>query len=257
LVTAVLGPNFWTVPSPFGGIPWNLCLLIVTLICGGVTLIDNWARISYVIYHRQHHYRNNNQTQNKFGNKTQNKFGKFNYLVAFSRFAPFLLLCLGFFVWMALSPSNIMQRHPRAISWVMGFLFCKLVTALMVAHITNDQYHPLGKTVWLVAGVAMQYVIQMRFAEGGGFSDVSLHALTQAWGGGRDYNMHGLPTVPLPTTLVPLPELRTQEDFVLYELLLITGVSYFHYVLSVVIEVSEALGIKCFTIPYPNKGCKT
>ena len=80
-----------------------------------------------------------------------------------------------------------MQRHPRVMSWVMGFLFCKvknrkkqrnflvltlhprhhaeaevdtariffwslffwkLVTALMVSHITNDEYHPMGKTVW-------------------------------------------------------------------------------------------------------------
>ena len=48
------------------------------------------------------------------------------------------------------------QRHPRAMSWVMGFLFCKLVTALMVSHITNDEYHPMSKTVWLVLGVAAQ-----------------------------------------------------------------------------------------------------
>jgi hypothetical protein len=42
----------------------------------------------------------------------------------------------------------------------------------------------------------------------------------------------------------------------LYELLVITGVSYFHYVFRIVLEVSGALNVSVFSIPYPNKATK-
>lgn len=249
LVTAVIGPSFWRAPSPFGP-PWNLMLLLLTWTCGTVTKIDNWVRICYAIYQRR-------QAKGRRW-RLYPELGKFNYFVAFSRFAPFVVLCGGFFVWIAVSPSNIMQRHPRVMSWVMGFLFCKLVTALMVSHITNDEYHPMGKTVWLVLGVASQYLIQLSFESVDVTKIVSFQALIDAWKGGRDANMRSLPAVPPATSLFALPVTWTQEDFILYELLFITGISYFHYITRVVLEVSDSLGIKCFTIPYPNnKGGKT
>ena len=138
----------------------------------------------------------------------------------------------------------------------MGFLFCKLVTAIMVSHITNDEYHPMGKTVWLVIGVAFQSVVQLSFGMADVWQFFSPQGILEAWGDGRNFNMRGLPADPIPSPLFSLPTKWTQEDLVLYELLAITGVSYFHYVIRVVLEVSDALQIHIFTIPYPNIGCK-
>lgn len=138
----------------------------------------------------------------------------------------------------------------------MGFLFCKFVTALMVSHITNDEYHPMGKTVWLVLGVALQCLVQLSSANVDLWRFLSIPEIHQAWIDGRNFNMRGMPADPTPIRLFSLPAEWTVEDFVLYELLFITGVSYCHYVVRVVLEVSDALQISIFTIPYPNIGCK-
>jgi ethanolaminephosphotransferase len=110
LITAAFGPRFWTSSSPFFGVSWNVALLLLTILCGTVTMIENWARIFYTIYCRR-------KSKHSRG-RLYPELGKFNYFVAISRFAPFVVLCAGFFVWAAFSPSNVMQRNPRAFSWV-------------------------------------------------------------------------------------------------------------------------------------------
>ena len=254
LVTVVIGPHFWNASSPFLGMPWNKALLALTILCGFVTKIDNWCRIFGAIWSKRR--------TACLRWRVYPELGKFNYFVAMSRFAPFLLLCFGTFVWIAISPSNIMQRHPRAMSWVMGFLFSKLATMLMLSHITDDEYHPMGRTYWLVVGVGFQFVVSCCFSDVNCWDVVSLQALRGAWQGGRDYNMQGMPSEavrePVSTmfTLFVQPPVWTQEDFLLYELLVITGVSYFHYVFRIVLEVSGALNVSVFSIPYPNKATK-
>ena len=138
----------------------------------------------------------------------------------------------------------------------MGFLFCKLVTAIMVSHITNDEYHPMGKTLWLVVGIALQCLVHLSFAKVDLWKFLSIQVIHQAWTDGRNFNTRGMPADPTPVSLFGLPLEWTLEDFVLYELLLITGASYCHYVVRVVLEISDALQISIFTIPYPNIGCK-
>ena len=78
---------------------------------------------------------------------------------------------------------------------------------------------------------------------------VSFQALKDAWTGGRDLNMRNLPVTPPPphdTSLFGLPDTWTQEEVILYELLFVTGISYFHYITRVVLEVSDALGVFYF-----------
>ena len=75
---------------------------------------------------------------------------------------------------------------------------------------------------------------------------VSFQAFKDAWTGGRDLNLRHLPVTPPPphhTSLFGLPETWTQEEVILYELLFVTGISYFHYITRVVLEVSDALGV--------------
>ena len=115
--------------------------------------------------------------------------------VALSRIIPLLAMLSTAVVWAYFSPTDILSRHPRIFMWTLGLLLCKLVMTMMVSHLSNDSYHPFGKTL-------------------AGFLALSLHGFLT-----YQYTGTGSPA---------------WEDLVLHELAAVVVVSYIHMVVSLV-----------------------
>eukprot|EP01060_Flectonema_neradi_P030603 TRINITY_DN448_c0_g1_i2.p1 TRINITY_DN448_c0_g1~~TRINITY_DN448_c0_g1_i2.p1 ORF type:complete len:423 (+),score=64.07 TRINITY_DN448_c0_g1_i2:249-1517(+) len=130
--------------------------------------------------------------------------------VALSRVVPMIAMLGTAGVWAYFSPTDILSRHPRIYMWTLGLLLCKLVMTMMVSHLSNDSYHPFGKTL-------------------AGFLALSLH---------------GFLTYQYTGTSSP-----AWEDLVLHELAAVVVVSYLHMVFSLVWEISTLLDIPVFTVP--------
>ena len=127
------------------GVPLNRILWAVTMFCSISTIVGNVKNILNAV----------------LTNKD------FSLIVASTRLVPFLLVSRmqlmrvlkysllsqmvgSFYIWIDNSPSDVFARHPRLILWTLGLMFAKLVTQLMIAHICDEEYHPMGKSVSIV-----------------------------------------------------------------------------------------------------------
>eukprot|EP01063_Lacrimia_lanifica_P013153 TRINITY_DN19789_c0_g1_i1.p2 TRINITY_DN19789_c0_g1~~TRINITY_DN19789_c0_g1_i1.p2 ORF type:complete len:434 (+),score=180.11 TRINITY_DN19789_c0_g1_i1:40-1341(+) len=133
--------------------------------------------------------------------------------IALSRGVPFSAMLIISGLWALLSPSDILSRHPRTFMWILGLLLCKLVMGLMVAHLSDDSYHPFGKTfaALLALGTHMFFV----------YTKIGLTA--------------------------------ESEDLILFEVGAVVLVSYVHMVISLFWEISCLLGISIFFVKPKTK----
>lgn len=132
------------------------------------------------------------------------------FIHACTRLLPFLCFTALAMMWMAVSPAEILPKHPRLIFWTIGFLFAKMVTHLMIAHLCSVEYHPLRRTL-------------MPFFFFAGHSALS-------WANKRG-------------------EFQVNEELVLYEFFALASFSYCHMSWSCIQEFKAVLGILCFRLP--------
>lgn len=156
------------------------------------------------------------------------------YRVALTRYSVMVAIFAMFFFWMMFSPSNILERHPRLLMWTVGLIFFKLVTGLMVAHLCDEPYYPLGKTA-TVAGVLLCH------------SGLSWYMYVRNTTGVKNPEKVFSASTRVPSWL------GAQEDTLLFELLTLTVASCSHFVVSIIHEVTSVLNIHCFFItPTPE-----
>jgi phosphatidylglycerophosphate synthase len=144
----------------------------------------------------------------------------FPLFVALTRCIPLLVVFIGFLIWMAYSPSDIIGRHPRLMLWTIGLAKAKLVTQMMLAHLCNEEYHPFGKTIAALVVLQLNAMVALALHLNI-FPSLGLGKLS--WDVGHEYLQ-------------------------LYLCFAVLLASYVHLVWSVVSEVSKALGIYAFTI---------
>eukprot|EP00760_Papus_ankaliazontas_P031280 PhM_4_TR5223/c3_g1_i1/m.54825/K00993/EPT1; ethanolaminephosphotransferase len=139
---------------------------------------------------------------------------RFPFYHALTRLGPLFALVLFANLWLAYSPVRIFWHYPRLCCWTIGLLFSKLVTHLMLAHLTAREYHPVRKTM-----VPMLFMGLHR----------GLHWISE-------------------TTEVTAGGLL-DEKTLLIEFFCLSVSSYLHMFLSVVWEMSKILEIPIFTVP--------
>ncbi|EQC28603.1 hypothetical protein SDRG_13682 [Saprolegnia diclina VS20] len=132
-MTAITGPAFWAQPSVvYPSIPNNLLFLIVTALGStGQILVNVWN-----VY-------------------VQLKAKPLDFVNALFGTLPFLALIAVSALWVALSPYDVVQYHPRMLMWTTGLMFCKMVMHMMLAHLCDEPYWLLRKSLaamLLVAG---------------------------------------------------------------------------------------------------------
>eukprot|EP00743_Colponemidia_sp_Colp-15_P001389 GILK01001524.1.p1 GENE.GILK01001524.1~~GILK01001524.1.p1 ORF type:complete len:377 (-),score=56.07 GILK01001524.1:172-1302(-) len=126
---------------------------------------------------------------------------------------PLLGLITVLVLWVATSPVDVIAHYPRLTLWLVGLLFSKLVTHLMIAHVSHSPYQPFRKTLLplFVVGANSAYAFLFK-------------------------------------TKAPIDELYLLIGFVVLSIL-----TYLHLIVSVVGQMTEALNINCFTIKKKNK----
>ena len=131
--------------------------------------------------------------------------------VALTRWIPLLLLNASAALWISLSPSNILAKAPRLLLWGFIMMFAKLTMQVMLAHLTAAPYRPFGKTV----GMALFLLSHYGYLVYSGVSKLSDGII---------------------------------EELLVWELFLLSLVSFGHLVVHAIWEVSAALGIRVFVI---------
>ncbi|KAF7827897.1 choline/ethanolaminephosphotransferase 1 [Senna tora] len=136
---------------------------------------------------------------------------KGSMLLALAMLYPFVVLLGGVLLWDYLSPSDIMGKYPHLVIIGTGLAFGYLVGRMILAHLCDE---PKG----LKTGMCMSLL----------YLPVAIaNALTSRLNDG-----------------VPL----VNERFVLLGFCAFTGTIYLHFAISVIHEITTALGIYCFRI---------
>jgi len=134
-------------------------------------------------------------------------------LVAAYRCVPPAFVFWAFMTWALLSPSDLLGRSPRLMLWTIGISNAKLVTAIMLAHVCDEEYHPFSRTIACLCTLLVHVMFHLKWHRDG----------------------------------VLLWDIKL-EDLLLQEAFTILLGSYVHMVYAMVYEVSHALGIYAFTI---------
>jgi len=126
---------------------------------------------------------------------------------------PFMLEAYLGLLWTLYSPSRIFFIHPRIFMWGLGFLFGNMICKLMLAHLTGKNYK-IWRSVLIPLAIAVPN------------------------------SLIGL-VIPGQKPLIP-------ENICLYFTAIFACCTWLHFVYNVILEITAALNIKCFIIPYPN-----
>ena len=135
-------------------------------------------------------------------------------LVAAYRCLPPAFVFCAFMLWAFLSPSDLLGRAPRLVLWTVGISNAKLVTAIMLAHVCDEEYHPFSRTIACLCTLLVHVCVLLHWHRAGA----------------------------LPKWDVGV------EDLMLWEAFIILFASYLHMIYAMIHEVSRALGIYAFTI---------
>jgi ethanolaminephosphotransferase len=193
LWTAFAGADFWLSVEPYTQLQWNTLLTFALAGLSGITVL------------------------NCFKNVHLSTFRSDTFGTAVLRVVPFLALNLFFGLWVSFSPDDILGKYPRMVWWTLGLLFAKMVTHMMVAHMTREPYAPIRKTL-----------LPIFF--------LGAHALYSLFGWyvrGRDLQDRWFPN----------------EELVLEEFFILSLVTYVHLVYFLIREVMTILNVPCFTMP--------
>lgn len=200
-ITAAVGPQLWLQQSGLAGLSYGEIVLYFSAISAVLTMITNLVNILGAVKERQGPAGESMSVAEKDSNSVR---------VAATRFLPLGTILIGMMVWVLYSPSDIMGRYPRLVLWTQGLAISKLVTGIMVAHLSDQEYHPFSRTTAALLVLLFHSFVGV----------IWYPALMQPW----------------------------HEDLLLWEMAAILAVSYSHMVLSLAQEVSTALGVYIFTI---------
>ena len=70
---------------------------------------------------------------------------KRSYFIAHMSF--YVLNCAIFFAAAYLSPSNILNNHPRRVQWAFGLQFIIVTIRMQYTHVTLERFNPFRRTV--------------------------------------------------------------------------------------------------------------
>lgn len=187
LWTAFAGPEWWTAESFLVGVQNNTCFVLFSLVCALCAAAANLANVYMTPRRKEPYWR------------------------AVARLAPFAMLNALLVVWVVL--TDIEATQPRLLTWLMGLLFSKMVMHIMIAHMCEQPFQPVSKTLIPVGVVAS-------------------HCAFAVMRGG---------------IITPFDQRLYLEELFLYSL-----VSYVHLVLTVVPDFCRTLDVHCFTIKRPK-----
>lgn len=144
---------------------------------------------------------------------------RFQFRVALTRCFPLVFAIAIYFVWFFFSGSDVFIRHGRALMYTLGCVHSKMLMGLMIAHLTDLDYYPFGKTsaVIMIVGAFMVGVNLLKTEE------------------------HDQAT------------LSYVEDIAVSMVSAISTFSLLHLILSVIWEMSSILKIRVFCIPSKKK----
>ncbi|OQR98382.1 CDP-alcohol phosphatidyltransferase [Thraustotheca clavata] len=135
-LTAFTGPEIWAQPSfLFPSIPNNLLFLIITSMGSLGQIFVNVVNVYNTL-----------------------KDKPLEFVNALLGAVPFLVLVAVSALWVALSPYDVVQYHPRILMWTTGLMFCKMVMHMMLAHLCDEPYWLLRKSLaamLVAAGLAV------------------------------------------------------------------------------------------------------
>lgn len=171
----------------------------------------------YNVYTVLHAVRAQAAQQNISPASVSGSVGRNTFLVAATRTGPLVVMIALALCWLEYSPTNVMLRHHRVVLWTLGLLLAKLLSGLMLAHLCEEEYHPLTKTMAVIAAL-------------------SVHAVFSALSHDAHFGS------------IEQRKLQWFEDQLLYSFFAVAVVSYSHMVLMVIREVSGALNISVFSI---------
>ncbi|MDP2435666.1 MAG: CDP-alcohol phosphatidyltransferase family protein [archaeon] len=191
--TAYIGADFWLTTEPLTGYQWNTLLIWALMALALATILNSFKNV-YISTFRS------------------DTFG-----TAIARIAPFLILNVFFALWVSFSQDDILGKYPRMVWWTLGLLFSKMVTHMMVAHMTREPYAPIRKTLLPIFFLAAH----------------ASYSLFGWYFRGRSLND---PVIP-------------DEELVLEEFFILALVTYSHLVYFLVREVMVILNVPCFTMP--------
>ena len=148
LWTAFVGTTWWTGNTGLG-VARNDVLIGVLSTLSLLTTVTNLMNVSAAVRNMKKGAGTYSPAQVEAG----------MYRIAASRGIPFIAMVAVAGAWAHFSPSSVMERHPRAFLWVLGLLMCKLVMTMMVAHLSDDEYHPFGKTFAMLLGLGSHILL--------------------------------------------------------------------------------------------------
>eukprot|EP01061_Rhynchopus_euleeides_P000461 TRINITY_DN10322_c0_g2_i2.p1 TRINITY_DN10322_c0_g2~~TRINITY_DN10322_c0_g2_i2.p1 ORF type:complete len:434 (+),score=157.83 TRINITY_DN10322_c0_g2_i2:135-1436(+) len=198
LWTAYAGTRWWTDMTSLG-VQRSTILNLVLATLGLITIVTNVFNVSQAVA----------EMKNGEGKFTEGQFAAASRKIAVSRGIPFVIMVVFAGLWAQYSPSDVLGRNPRAFLWVLGLAMCKQVMTMMVAHLSDDEYHPFGRTI-------------------AGATALGIHMLLTYIYVGFD---------------------AASEDLFLLELGAVVFVSYVHMVFSLACEMSRLLDIPVLTVP--------
>lgn len=142
----------------------------------------------------------------------RDKTGKMRPLVeAFSPLYPVFSLFVISTMWLLFSPNAIMDVDPRMFIMVTGTIFSNISCRLIVAQMSDTRTDGWNTQLWIYLAAVLFCIFP--------------------------YNFLGNWQLPL-----------VLEKSVLYALVGVLSIQHFHYGYSVVVEMCQHFGIKCFTI---------
>jgi len=143
---------------------------------------------------------------------------RYRFRVAITRCFPLLGLIFIHFYWFFFVGSDIFTRQGRMLMYTLGCVHSKILMGLMIAHLTDLDYHPFGKTSAAVVLVAIMMII-LNFTK----------------------DQHDAATI------------SHVEDVAVYLTLFVSTCSLGHMIISVIWEMSTILKIRVFCIPSQKK----
>jgi ethanolaminephosphotransferase len=249
ILTNVFFPEFWSDPASKwlpaavqNHLPqWFLDerMTIVIVAAGALTVLPTVAHNIYTVY-KALATAKATPSHSESGPFVHDRLASLSYADPILRLVPFALLYTCAWLWAQPHAGNnvdgIMQSHPRLFVFAFGFLFCYLICKLMLAHLTAVDFCPFR---WEVLPMTALITAQVFDRNGLVFPWSPLPALAPVWGW-----LCGVPLVG-PT----LGQLTGQEGVLLALLLFHFGL-WLHFVVHVINEVTRALGICAFSIPF-------
>lgn len=216
IATAFLPSGWWTKPREMLiGFAPNIIVLYSMTAAGLFTLVGNAIAISKCTRNRRMLVLAKHKSGEDDG-LSQAERESSRLWVASTRFVPLVLIGILLFVWVCWSPSDLLSRHPRCVLWTFGIAVSKLVTGIMLAHLCDQEYHPLSRTIACVLILLGHGVLSIVFMPS------------------MDKGTEGL--------------WATQESVLLFEMFGILSLSYIHLVYNVTYEMCAILKIHAFSI---------